>query len=261
MRSLIKAALKKANLGALPNKRLLTATGAERTLEQRMAVTMAGVLPLLGGAPAEGCSLRRAARRTAANEPRRVGELCNQGGGTPHGAAGSAAPTTPRRGMGFANRPRLAARQAAWYACAKWSSSTPSMNLIAAEIGPRVIGSRFELIHVSGVSNCEADALSRLCQSKALPLHLERVRRELPRSETQTSSSPGPKSTPREVAGLGCRSRPHSAGPHAAHCSLRSGSSAAHCRAFCHTLQGQDRQPRFRRLGFDTASRNASRRL
>ena len=47
MRSLIKAALKKANLGALPNKRLLTATGAKRTLEQRMAVVEPWVEGLL----------------------------------------------------------------------------------------------------------------------------------------------------------------------------------------------------------------------
>ena len=68
--------------------------------------------------------------------------------------------------------------QAALYACARWSSNTPSMDLIAAEIGLRVIGSRIELSHVSGVSNYEADALSRLCQGKAMPRHLEHVERK-----------------------------------------------------------------------------------
>jgi len=68
--------------------------------------------------------------------------------------------------------------QAALYACARWSSNTPSMNLIAAEIGLRVIGSRIELSHVSGVANYEADALSRLCQGKPMPQHLEYVERK-----------------------------------------------------------------------------------
>ena len=67
--------------------------------------------------------------------------------------------------------------KAALYACAKWSSNTPSMNLIAAEIGLRVIGSQIELGHVAGVANYEADALSRLCQGKKLPRHLEFVER------------------------------------------------------------------------------------
>ena len=51
------------------------------------------------------------------------------------------------------------------------------MNLIAAEIGLRVIGSQIELGHVAGVANYEADALSRLCQGKKLPRHLEFVER------------------------------------------------------------------------------------
>ena len=68
--------------------------------------------------------------------------------------------------------------QAALYACARWSSNTPSLNLIAAEIGLRVIGSRIELSHVSGVSNYEADALSRLCQGKAMPRLLEHVEKK-----------------------------------------------------------------------------------
>ena len=49
------------------------------------------------------------------------------------------------------------------------------MNHIAAEIGLRVIGSRFELSHISSVSNYEAGALSKLCQGKLVPLHLEHV--------------------------------------------------------------------------------------
>ena len=67
--------------------------------------------------------------------------------------------------------------KAALYACAKLSSNTPTMNSIAAEIALRVVGLQIELGHVSGVANYEADALSRLCQGKAVPAHLSKVER------------------------------------------------------------------------------------
>jgi hypothetical protein len=67
--------------------------------------------------------------------------------------------------------------KAALFACAKLSSNTPTMNSIAAEIGLRVISLQIELGHVAGVANYEADALSRLCQGKAIPSHLAEVQR------------------------------------------------------------------------------------
>ena len=51
------------------------------------------------------------------------------------------------------------------------------MNSIAAEIGLRVCSPHIELGHVAGVANYEADALSRLCQGKAIPSHLAEVQR------------------------------------------------------------------------------------
>ena len=67
--------------------------------------------------------------------------------------------------------------KAALFACAKLSSNTPTMNSIAAEIALRVVGLQIELGHVAGVANYEADALSRLCQGKAVPAHLAEVER------------------------------------------------------------------------------------
>ena len=67
--------------------------------------------------------------------------------------------------------------KAALDACAKLSSNTPTMHSIAAEIDQRVISLQIELVHVAGVANDEAHALSRLCQGKSVPSHLAEVER------------------------------------------------------------------------------------
>ena len=51
------------------------------------------------------------------------------------------------------------------------------MNACAAEIGLRIVDLRLDLKHISGVSNYEADALSRLFAGKSIPPHLAGVRR------------------------------------------------------------------------------------
>ena len=83
------------------------------------------------------------------------------------------------------------------FACAKLSSITPSMNALAAEIGLRVVRSQIELDHVSGVSNCEADALSRLCAGKAIPCTSCRLSGPRRLCVTAVSSWLGPKNWPK----------------------------------------------------------------
>jgi hypothetical protein len=67
--------------------------------------------------------------------------------------------------------------KAAMFAAAKLSSNTPTMNALAGEIGLRLVGKQVDLKHISGVSNYEADALSRLHSGKDIPSHLRSVRR------------------------------------------------------------------------------------
>ena len=67
--------------------------------------------------------------------------------------------------------------QAALYTVAKFSNNVPTMNMLAAEVGLRVVGHEIDLCHISGVSNYEADALSRLFQGKEVPSHLRHVER------------------------------------------------------------------------------------
>ena len=70
--------------------------------------------------------------------------------------------------------------KAAMYATAKLSSNTPTMNALAGEIGLRLVGRCVDLKHISGVSNYEADALSRLYVGKDVPEHLRAVPRSVP---------------------------------------------------------------------------------
>ena len=60
---------------------------------------------------------------------------------------------------------------------AKKEEDPYSMNALAAEVALRVIGSRLDLRHISGVSNYEADALSRLHAGKEVPAQLRHVER------------------------------------------------------------------------------------
>ena len=70
--------------------------------------------------------------------------------------------------------------KAAMYATAKLSSNTPTMNALAGEIGLRLVGQHVDLRHISGVSNYEADALSRLHAGKDVPEHLRTVPQSVP---------------------------------------------------------------------------------
>ena len=54
------------------------------------------------------------------------------------------------------------------------------MNALAGEIGLRLVGQCVDLKHISGVSNYEADALSRLYVGKDVPEHLRAVPRSVP---------------------------------------------------------------------------------
>ena len=67
--------------------------------------------------------------------------------------------------------------KATFFACAKLSSSMPTMNAMVTDIVIRVVGAHIELGHIPGVGNYEAKVSSSLQVGNAAPAYLRGVAR------------------------------------------------------------------------------------